>query len=105
MASAVLSPSRSWPRDTRQPREVSSVPGDETSRAELSGLNNRYLLLIVLEAKTPRSRGQQCSVKNTGVVPRNSIQGRGWVWFNGVTRGSLMMVPLSILIVVVVTQS
>lgn len=105
MASALPSPSRSWPSDTRQPRKVSSIPGDETSRAELSGLNNRHLFLIVLEAITSRSRGQQCSVKNTWVVPRDSIEGRGWVWFKGVTRGSFMMVPLSVLIAVVVTQS
>ena len=64
-ASVLPSPSRSWPSDTRQPKEVSSIPGDETSRAELSGLNNRHLFLIVLEAITSRSRGQQCSVKNT----------------------------------------
>ena len=65
MASALLSPSRSWPSDTRWPREVSSIPGDETSRAELRGFNNKHLFLIVLEAITPGSRGQQCSVKNT----------------------------------------
>lgn len=44
------------------------------------GLNNRYFFLTVLEAKNPRSKHQRYSVKNTWVVARDSIQGRGRVW-------------------------
>lgn len=72
--SALPSPSRR-PSDTRQPREVSSIPGDETSRAELEWLKQQTFVSHSTGSYNFKIKGQQCSVKNTWVVPRDSIEG------------------------------